>query len=475
MADRQRGAQGQERGGGGAPVAARFGLASLRRRLTDPQARQIAGNTSWLIAERVLRGVLSLVATVVIARYLGRAEFGTLNYALSFVLLFATLWQLGLSGIVVRELVRSPEEQAEMLGTVFALRLAGGVAGFLAIVAAALLVAPDDPATRISIIVLGLATIFYAFEGIDFWLQSRVMSQYAVLARLGAVAISVCVSLVLVVLGAPVVAFAAAASLEFVVGGLGYLVAYLWLQQSPLRWTVSLPRARALLALSWPLIVSGVFNAINLRIDQLMLGNMRGAESVGVYAAAARLSEVWYFVPLAIATATFPALIRSRDLGPATYARRVQRLMDLMIWLSVPLALAVTVSSGFVIQLLYGDRFADAAPMLAVHIWAGPFVFMGVVLSRWLIAEGHLKFSFVRTGIGAAVNIGANLLLIPQLGGNGAAIATLVSYAAASYFACLVYRPTWPMARVMSLALMLPIRTAARVTRGWRPRGHPAA
>jgi O-antigen/teichoic acid export membrane protein len=290
-----------------------------------------------------------------------------------------------------------------------------------------------------------------------------VMSRYAVAARVTGLAVSVAASLILVVLGAPVVAFAVAAALEFIVSGAGYLVAYLRLGRSPFAWTVSLARARNLLSFSWPLIVSGVFNAVNLRIDQLMLGNMRGVESVGSYAAAARLSEVWYFVPLAIATSVFPALIASREEGKPAYQRRVQRLMDLMVWLSLPIAILVAVASGLIINVLYGARYADAAPMLAVHVWAGPFVFMGALLSKWLIAENLLKFSFVRHGVGAVVNVVANLLLIPVLGGLGAAIATLISYATASYLACFLYRPTWPIARAMSWALVVPLRTLSAV------------
>lgn len=381
------------------------------------------------------------------------------------MLLFGTLWQLGLSGIVVRELVRSPAESGEIMGTVFVLRLAGAVLGAAAIIATSLVVAPADATTRLAILILGLATVFFSFEGIDFWLQSRVMSQYAVVARVVALAISVAASLILVLAGAPVVAFAAAAALEFIVIGAGYVVAYLRLGQSPFAWTVSLVRARSLLSFSWPLIISGVFNAVNLRIDQLMLGNMRGVESVGSYAAAARLSEVWYFVPLAIATSVFPTLIASRDQGKPAYQRRVQKLMDLMVWLSLPLAVLVAVASGLIINILYGARYADAAPMLAVHIWAGPFVFMGALLSKWLIAENLIKFSLLRTGVGAAVNVSLNLALIPAFGGVGAALATFVSYAIASYVACFLYRPTWPMARAMSIALIAPLRLLSGMAR----------
>jgi O-antigen/teichoic acid export membrane protein len=215
--------------------------------------------------------------------------------------------------------------------------------------------------------------------------------------------------------------------------------------------------------MSWPLILSGAFSAVNLKIDQLMLGNMAGTAAVGTYAAAARLSEVWYFVPTAVAASVFPSLLIAKRESTSAYEHQQQVLYDLMIWLSLPIAIGMTVLSGPIVAVLYGPSYADSSAILAIHIWAGPFVFMAAILSKWLIAENLLKFSFIRHGIGAIINVGLNLLLIPPLGGIGAAVATLVSYAAASYVACFAYRPTWPAARRMSTALIAPLRAVARL------------
>jgi len=420
--------------------------------------KQIATNTGWLVSERVLRGVVALTVTVAVARYLGPAQFGTLNYALSFVLLFGTFWTLGLSGIVVRELVQKPDEHNEILGTLFVLRIAGGGLGLAAILISAAAFGPDDTTTRVAIAIIALATLFYAFDGVDYWLQAEVRSRYAVMARGIGLLLMAGVNVTLIVTDAPLVAFAAAAGLEFVAAGIAMLGIYLLLGLSPLRWRPSWSRARYLAGKSWPLMLSGAMYSVNLKIDQIMLGAMTGPDSVGTYAAAARLSEVWYFIPAAIAASAFPSLIRSRDEGGGRYSRATQRLYDLMIALSVPLAIVVMLSSGIVIGLLFGAEYADAGPILALHIWAGPFVFLGAVLSRWLIAEDLLKFSLARHGAGAAVNIGINLITIPLLGGLGAAIATLISYAVASYGACALYGPTRPAARQMTIALLLPLR-----------------
>jgi O-antigen/teichoic acid export membrane protein len=441
----------------------------VRAGLGSPHLRRIAGNTGWLIAERLLRGLIAVTVTVAVARYLGPSDFGILNYALSFVLLFGTFWTLGLSGIVIRELVREPEHHDEILGTLFVLRLMGGTLGVLAIlVAASNLV--SDGTTRAAIAVIGVATLFYAFDGVDYWLQAEVRSRYAVIARALGLLVMACVSVGLIALRTPVLAFAAAAGAEFAAAGVALLGFYVLLGRNPLNWRPDWRRARYLVGKSWPLLLSGAMYSVNLKIDQLMLGNMVGSQSVGTYAAAARLSEVWYFIPAAIAASTFPSLIQRREAGADAYQRYTQRIYDLMVWIALPLALFVTLASGSLVGALFGADYAVAGGILAIHIWAGPFVFLGAVLSRWLIAEDLLRFSLVRHGVGATVNIGVNLALIPVLGGVGAAVATLISYAVASYGACLLYRPTWPAARQMSLALIVPLRAGVSLVATMRQR-----
>ena len=228
---------------------------------------------------------------------------------------------------------------------------------------------------------------------------------------------------------------------------------------------------RRLLSASWPLILSGLANAINLRVDQLMLGTMIGPEAVGTYAAAARLSEVWYFVPVAIAASVFPAMVRAHAGQRGRFQAWMSRLYDLMVALALPIAVGVSLLSAQLTFVLYGSGYANSGPILAIHVWAGPFVFLGAALSRWLIAEDRLRFSLVRHGAGALVNLGLNLALIPSLGGVGAAISTLVSYAVASLGACFLYPPLRPQGWAMVRALALPVRllvAGLRTTRGSR-------
>jgi PST family polysaccharide transporter len=437
---------------------------SVRARLAEvglpiTAGRQAAAsNAGWLVAERILSGLLAITVTAAVARHLGPAGFGILSFALSLVLLFGTFWTLGLSGLIVRELVREPGRQAELIGTITGLRLIGGMVAVVAALALTVVLGTDAQ-TRLAVAILAVGVLtLYAFDGIDFWLQAQVRSRNAVIARSVALVVAAAINVGLIVVDAPLMAFVVAAALEYALAGIGLLIVYVRIGGHPRAWTFSTTLTRHLLTVSWPLILSGIANAINLRVDQLMLGTMKGHEAVGTYAAAARLSEVWYFVPIAIAASVFPAMVRAHAGDRRAFDGWMGRLYDLMVALALPIAVGVSVLSGPLIFLLYGQDYAESASILAIHVWAGPFVFLGAALSRWLIAEDRLRFSLVRHGAGALVNVGLNLVLIPPFGGVGAAVSTLVSYAVASFGACFLYAPLRGQAWAMVRALLLPVR-----------------
>jgi O-antigen/teichoic acid export membrane protein len=176
------------------------------------------------------------------------------------------------------------------------------------------------------------------------------------------------------------------------------------------------------------LILSGIAVMIYMKIDQVMIGKMLNDTEVGIYSAAVKISEAWYFIPTAIATSAFPAIIKSKQKSERLYLKRMQKLYDFAVWFSIGFALLVTVFSGIIINLLYGAEYARASSVLSVHIWAGVFVFLGVVSGRYLVNENLTKVSFYRTLLGALINVLLNIGLIPFLGVLGAAITTLVSY-----------------------------------------------
>ena len=395
--------------------------------------RKYFANTSWLLGERALRIAVSLFVGIYVARYLGPERFGLLSYALSFVGIFVALATLGLDEVVVRELIKTPEQREKILGTSFLLKLVGTLLMWAAILVAIPLT-ENDLQTNILIIIIAFGTVFQAFNVIDLNFQAKVKSKYVVHAQFVQLIISSIVKIILVVNEAPLIWFASVYSLDVIVLAMGLVFAYLYNGDNIFSWKWSFETSKYLLHDSWPLILAGVVISVYMKIDQVMIKEMLGAKEVGLYAAAVKLSEAWYFIPMAIASSLFPAIINAKVYQKEVYYHQIQKLYDLMVWIAIAIALPTTFLSTLVVEFLYGKEYLGSSSVLIIHIWTAVFVFLGVASSKYLLAENFIKKTFYRTFIGALLNIIMNYYLIGIIGIQGAAISTLVSHFFAAYF-----------------------------------------
>ncbi|MGL5926540.1 flippase [Chroococcidiopsis sp.] len=429
-------------------------IETISQRL-NPQLRKVAVNTGWLFTDRFLRMGVGLFVGVWVARYLGTQQFGLFNYATAFVALLTPFATLGLDNIVVREIVRDSSHKDEILGTTFFLRFFGGfVLVGLALISISLL-RSGDRLTYWVVSVLSAGVIFQAFDTIDLQFQAQVQSKYTVIAKNIAFIIITFVKIILIQINASLIAFAWVVLVESGLGAIGLAINYRMQGYSLLAWRWSLTRAIALLKESWALMLSGLSIMIYMRIDQIMLGQTSGDRAVGLYSAATRISELWYFIPTAICSSVFPTIIEAKEISESLYYQRIKQLLQLMVFLSIAIAVPMTFLSRTLVVGLFGQEYIAASSILAIHIWASLFVFVGVATSPWFITEGLTKLSLQRTLIGAIANVLLNFLLIPTYSGNGAAIATVISYACAAFVANFFNKKTRKMFFIQLKALFL--------------------
>ena len=409
--------------------------ALLRARIERrPELQKALTNTGWLFGDQILRMGLGLLVGVWIARYLGPEQFGLLSYAIAFVSLFGAIASLGLNGIVVRDLVKEPDDANTLLGTAFVLQFIGGFLAFgLAIVIIGF-ARPDDGLTKLMIAVLGFVMVFKSTEVVKYWFESQVQSKYTIWIENGAFLLFAIVKVSLILGQASLMAFVWAAFVEGVLVAAGLLGIYAWRGGYLSNWRLHYNRAKTLLKDSWPLILSGMAIMVYMRIDQIMLGQMLGDEAVGIYSAAVRISEVWYFIPTAIVASVFPSIIEAKKQSEALYYQQLQKLYDLMVLLALAVAVPMTFLSDWIIELLFGGAYGQAGNVLAIHIWSGLFVFLSVASGKWFVVENLTMLALKRNLYGAALNVILNLVLIPNWGMQGAAMATLISYSVAAYF-----------------------------------------
>lgn len=430
---------------------------TLHERVLAVSQTDVFTNTLWLFVERIVKMVVGLLIIVSLARYLGPEQFGLFNFSFAFVALFAQLYSLGLEGIVVRDLVASRKKNAETMGTVFIMRLIGGAAAFILACLLIRLLRPDDNLAFLLVAIVAFANWFRAFDVIDYHFQSLVQSKYVVFSKLIAFFTSAFLTILLIVKQANLITFVLVKALELVIASVMLIIFYLRQKSSLKMWIGNHKRARRFLKESWPLILSGISAVIYLKMDQVMLMQLVGENAVGVYAVAAQLSELWYFIPAAVVSSFFPKLIKTKAKDAIAFDKQLQKLFNGLATLAFIIAIPISIFATPVISLLYGESYAEAGAILSIHIWASVFIFMRAAFSKWLIIEGLLIFSLVTHGAGAIVNLILNIVLIPRYAGIGAAVATFLSYGVASYFALFFHSKTYPIARKMTKAIVSPL------------------
>ena len=408
----------------------------------DPEAFQkYFKNTGWLM----LGKILSLIVGIFIAKFLGPHDFGDLSFAVAFTAIIAAVGTLGLDSFIIREILHQPAKRDEVMGTAFWMRI--GVSIFL--VPASVLIylffrsLADQQGSELTLVITFCASalFFKAFNIIDSYFQSQVRSKFVVQVQNICLIISSLIKISFVLLKLPLVYFAFALVLDGIMLSVGLVIIYHRENLQIKAWVFNTSRAKSLLNQSWPLILSAVMVTLYMQIDILMLKYFAGSTEAGIYSAAARISEAWYFIPVAIVTSVFPAIIHARKTDIARYQKRLQNLYDLLVAISLPVALIVSLGADTFIRLVYGEQFDGAGVMLSIHIWSGIFVFLGSASGQYLLAEGFTMISFYRTAIGAIANILLNLWLIPMYGGLGASAATLIAYFIAT-FSILLYSKT---------------------------------
>lgn len=425
----------------------------------DPEAFQkYFKNTGWLMFGKIL----SLIVGIFIAKFLGPHDFGDLSFATAFTAIIAAVGTLGLDSFIIREILDQPGKRDEILGTSFWMRL--GVSLFLVPLSVLIYIIfrsfAEQQGTELTLVITFCASalLFKAFNIIDSYFQSQVRSKSVVQVQNVCLILSSLVKISFVLLKLPLAYFAFALVIDGLMLATGLVIIYHRENLHVSNWVFSTIRAKSLLSKSWPLILSAVMVTLYMQIDVLMLKYFAGSREAGIYSSAAKISESWYFIPVAIVTSVFPAIIHARKTDPPRYQKRLQNLYDLLVIISLPVALIVSLGADSLIQVIYGDRFEGAGIMLSVHIWSAIFVFLGSASGQYLLAEGFTMISFYRTAVGAIVNILLNIWLIPLYGGLGASIATFIAYFSATFF-ILVFPRTrsqgWKMLKSLFLISLL--------------------
>ncbi|KUM52537.1 flippase [Rheinheimera sp. EpRS3] len=401
-----------------------------------------------MLGDKLVKLAAGAILTVFVARMLGASELGVYSIVMAWSAFLVPLTSMGLNNIVVRQMVKhdNSHDAMTMLYSAISIRLALGLLGGSLMLLAFYLLYPSmfEGNTAIAIPTLFMLQAFFGFLLFEFYLNYQGTFRSVAYIKSAISLLSFGAKLALLYGGFGIASLLLLTGIEFFVVGIAQYLVYRRKHQpfkeNEARWPGYHPRwfnlaqAKQLLKRSSWLWLSGIVSVIYLKIDIVMIGSMAGTEQAGIYAAASRLSELWYVFPATLAARYYPDMLKAHQQGWPHYFLKLRRFAIMFFAAAFNIAVIMSLSAPWIISLLFGENFSAAVEVLRIHIWAGCFIFVRYLISQHLVITEQEPLSLLSHGIGAVLNVGLNLWLIPKMGIVGAAWATLISYAYASFF-----------------------------------------
>ena len=394
--------------------------------------RQVTANFGWLLFDKLIRAMLGLLVGAWVARYLGPAHFGVLAYVLAYVALFQPFASLSADAIVVRRISQDPKSAANVLGAALALRIAFGFVCWLLAVVGVAIIGRDGSDLAALTAVVGGVLLFQAADVVDLWFQSQTHSRRTVVAKLVAYVASNGVKVALILAEAPLFAFAAVTALEALLSACAMIVAYRKFRTDRL-WAANRETGKAILSECWPFMLSGFAIMVYMRIDQIMIRELLGAEELGIYAAVLPISQFWQVLPLTIASSVGPFIAKQRLADEAGFHRSMVLAFRSFFYLGVLSALATYAMSGWLVPHLFGGAYSAGVLILDLHAISNIFSFLGIAHGLWLVNERRFAVRLYGTLLAGIATVGMNSVLLPRLGLPGACIAAIAAQAIAAF------------------------------------------
>lgn len=430
-------------------------------------------NSIWLLSEKVVRFFLSFAVTLLIARFLLPAQFGIFSSFFALIGMLAPVTQMGLSGILIQKLVKaesSSQDQEIILQNAGALRLVGGLLLIVFVFVPAVTWIDRLQAYSGELALMFIANAFSCFGVYEAYFKAarkdkvNAMIQAGVLLFSGVVKV-LCVftvadkeTLLSVLLVVTAMELALTPLVTF----------FVWRKACSWHWQNRLSKP-ALIDLwrdcRW-LLLSGAAAVFYIKTDVVMVIWLMDDYAAGIYGAASRFTEVWFFLAPLLMNVFLPQLQKYFHDDHGAFVRVIRWLSVLMFVLSTTIAIATVLCGETLIRFALGEAFSQSELVLTWHVWLLPLVFLRAVISTWLIVNEYYRFSLVSHSLGAVTNIILNLLLIPSFGLLGAVIASWSAFFIATFIAMAMNASTRTFFTELFMLSSQPVRTTTAERNG---------
>lgn len=412
---------------------------------------KVLKNASWIIACKIVQSLIALVITTISARYLGPANYGLINYAISVVSFVIPIAQLGLRNILVEEIVSHPEREGQSVGTALCMSVAASLFCIVGCLAFVSVVNAGERDTLIVCALYGVSLVFQMTEMIQYWYQAKLLSKYTSVATLASYILVAVYKIFLLVTRKSIYWFAISYAFDYFLISAALLILYRRLGHQKLSFSFAL--GKEMFSRSRYYIISGMMVTVFSQTDRVMLKMMQGNADTGYYATACTCAGLTSFIFTAIIDSMRPMIFESKRSSQIEFEHNISSLYSIVIYLALFQSVVLTLFADPIVSILYGKDYAPAVPLLRIITWYSAFSYMGSIRNIWMLAEKKQQNLWVINFSGALLNVIGNLFLIPILGAAGAAISSVATQFYTNFLLCLIFQPIRPTTSLILASL----------------------
>lgn len=394
--------------------------------LENKTVLEYGANTMWLAAARFSWIITAFTVGLLVARKLGPEQFGVLNYSIAWIGMFAVILDMGVGGIIQREIVKNPEQEERLLGN-FAMFKAIQTLIMLLLAAGVLFFSNHTPEVLKLILILmaGYCTNFAT--ALVPYFAAVVKNKYEAGAQIISCVIYNLIRLCAVFFDWSLTVYAIAESVMSLTYHLSMLGFYQRCGSSIRNWSFRFKEVFSLLIPAIPLSFSGIFSTIYSKTDIIMLEYFQGFESVGFYTLASRFTLNLALFSGLLSSVFSTAVASSCKISDSEYRKQLHRFYFMLFWIMIPFFPFFLLAAPYIFEILYGETYLPAATIFGVYICTLPFTGMFHAFYWHCMMGNKLKTIAAANGAGALINVVLNWFMIPRLGVTGAAWSSVIS------------------------------------------------
>lgn len=404
------------------------------------EKKKFLSNMGWLIGGKIVNMLLQFFVSLATARYLGPSNFGTINYVAAFVSFFSSIASLGLAVIVIKEIATNKYDNNEVIWTSIWMRLGTAILSTICIIGLMFISNQDDPIIIQIAFLESLSILFSSFDTINYYFQAKLLSKWGSIAEVLAYIGMSLYRIYLLSTNANIIWFAFATSIDMIFLTVFLMVFYARIEGFHPRFNWKL--GKNLLKQSYHYLIAGLITILYAQIDRIMLGNMLDKASVGYYSAALTISTLWSMIPTALIQSISPILYDAAKRNRELYLRRLRQSYAILFWMNAIYSIFVGVFAHWIILLLYGKDYLAGTVALRIVVWYYGLSTMSVLNQVYLANDGKNKYINLFCIAGLITDVILNFVLIPIMGINGAAIATLITHLVIQIVMPYIYKDT---------------------------------